>query len=85
MEYFMAKTKKQEEKQEVILRKKVAPVRVRKLTIAQKFDNFWIKAVKKYNLKSELKMAIWEHLKSYGFDSEDSFLDGLKHFGLKIK
>ena len=81
----MAKVKKQEEKQEVALRSIIAPVRVKKVSIEQKFDAFWIKAVKKYSLKSELKVAVWKHLKAYGFNTEEQFIDGLKHFGLKIK
>lgn len=77
--------KKVEEKQEVEMKEKVEPVRVAKLTEAQKFDNFWIKAARKYGIKPELKQAIWVHFKACGFDKEEKFLDGLKHFGLTIK
>ena len=55
-----------------------------KKDLKEEFRLFWVLACKKYNLKSDLMEAVWQHLQVTKTDKKELFLDGLKSFGFKI-
>ena len=53
---------------------------------AQKREAFriwWTQNQKKYQQSKNLEDIIWEHLKAVEMTDEDSFQEGVEHFGLK--
>lgn len=53
-----------------------------KRSVKDKFSLFWFKKSKELKKNRDLEDVIWKHFKSYGYDKENMFEEGLKHFGI---
>lgn len=52
--------------------------------VRQDFKKYFVKLKRKLNLSDGLEEIIWLHFKSAGFNSQEKFDEGIRHFGYKI-
>ena len=55
-----------------------------KETELDKFKAFFAGIKRKLKLESYMCDILWKHMVAYKFDSSDKFVEGIKHYGLKL-